>query len=348
MDNPLAGDLDHILRQTNVLWEELRGQRLFITGGTGFFGCWLLESFCWANRILKLGAEAWVLTRDPRGFKAKRPHLACGPGIVLHEGNISSCAFPSGDFPFVIHAAGITRESSVSEMLDTTILGTRRILGFAGQAHTKKFLLTSSGAVYGKQPSEIAQLAEDYRGAPDTMDPRGFYGECKRSAEMLCAAYSKQYAIEMKIARGFAFVGPYLPLDIHFAIGNFIGDSLAGGPITVKGDGTPYRSYLYAADLAIWLWTILLIGKNCRPYNVGSSKEISIKDLADTISRFSTPALPVIMQTEAKPGIPAERYVPNTVRARDELGLTESVSIDNAIKRTIMWNESLRRGKYQQ
>src|SRR5260370_33188789 len=98
-------------------------------------------------------------------------------------------------------------------------------------------------------------------GAPDTMDANSAYGEGKRMAELLCAIYRKSYGIETKIARGFAFVGPYMQLDTHFAIGNFVSDSLAGQCIEVRGDGTPLRSYLYASDLMVWLWTILTRGK---------------------------------------------------------------------------------------
>jgi dTDP-glucose 4,6-dehydratase len=340
MDNPLANDLDYILSKTGDLWEELRGKRIFITGGTGFFGCWLLESFCWVNKKLELNAEAWVLTRNPEGFKEKCPHIASDPNIILCKGDIATFMFPAGNFPFIIHACGIVNESNASEMLDTIIHGTHKTLEFARQAGTEKFILTSSGAVYGKQPPEIEQLAETYSGAPDTMNPHWFYGECKRCAELLCAIYSKSYSIEMKIARCFAFVGPYLPLDIHFAIGNFIRDSLKGGPIIIEGDGTPYRSYLYAADLAVWLWTILFKGKDIRPYNVGSSDQISIKELANKIAIFSTPASSVIVKTKTRPGNPIERYVPNILRAREELHLTESVSIDDAIRKTISWNKS--------
>src|SRR5438445_518963 len=98
VDNPLHQDLEHVLHHTLPLWEELRGRRLFITGGTGFFGCWLLESFAWACDQLDLGAEAVVLTRRPEAFAGKVPHLAAHPAIRLSQGDVRSFAFPDGPF----------------------------------------------------------------------------------------------------------------------------------------------------------------------------------------------------------------------------------------------------------
>src|SRR5215471_10451273 len=103
MQNPLASDLDHVLKQTAGVWEELRGQRIFITGGTGFFGCWLLESFAWANEKLKLNASAVVLTRNLDAFRKKAPHLAAHPAIQFHPGDVLTFGFPSGRFSHVIH-----------------------------------------------------------------------------------------------------------------------------------------------------------------------------------------------------------------------------------------------------
>src|SRR6266699_1485011 len=96
-------DLEHVLAHTRELWEELRGNRIFITGGTGFFGCWLLESFAWANDKLDLHAAAVVLTRNAEAFRTKAPHLADHPAIRLHTGDICSFDFPSGSFSHVIH-----------------------------------------------------------------------------------------------------------------------------------------------------------------------------------------------------------------------------------------------------
>jgi nucleoside-diphosphate-sugar epimerase len=344
MPNPLASDLNHILDHTRDLWDELRGQRIFITGGTGFFGCWLLESFIWANEKLNLKARAIVLTRSPGAFRVKAPHLAGSEAVALLQGDIRTFDFPKESFSHIIHAATESstklNDESPLLMLDTIIDGTRRTLDFAKACGARKFLLTSSGAVYGKQPPNMTHISEDYLGAPDPMDPKSAYGQGKRIAEHLCALYANT-SLEIKIARCFAFVGPYLPLDIHFAIGNFIRDALNGGPIIVKGDGTPYRSYLYAADLAIWLWTILFKGRSCHPYNVGSAEAVTIAELAHTVARTFTPPLVVQICKASMPGQSIERYVPYNQRVKARLSLEQTIPLAEAIRRSIDWHQSL-------
>ena len=339
MNNPLTNDLNHILTHTKDLWEELRGKQIFITGGTGFFGCWLLESFIWANDNLDLKASAVVLTRNPDHFRQKAPHLAAHNAIQFHLGDVRNFEFPQGKFSYIIHAATEASAKLNQEnpllMFDTIVEGTRHTLEFAKVCKAKKFLLTSSGAVYGKQPPEITHIPEDYMGSPDLTNPNAAYAEGKRAAEMLCTLCAKQYGIETKIARCFAFVGPYLPLDVHFAIGNFIQDGLIGKPILVKGDGTPYRSYLYAADLAIWLWTILLKGKSCYPYNVGSDEDLTIADLAEAVSSIFVPKVQVIIAPKTRTNQLAERYVPSVQRAFSELQLRPLINLRDSIVRTI-------------
>ena len=258
IDPPLpTQDLNHVLEKTEHLWGALRGRRVFITGGTGFFGCWLLESFLAANRAFDLQAGAVVLTRSAARFLARRPHLAQQAGLEFVIGDVRDFQFPKGGFAFVIHAATETVSNDALGIFSTIVDGTRHCLDFAGATGAAKFLLTSSGAVYGRQPSGMSHIPEDYSGAPAPLHPGSAYGEGKRAAETLCAIYGERRRLECKIARCFAFVGAHLPLDAHFAIGNFIRDAMAGGPIMVHGDGAPMRSYLYAADLAVWLWTIL-------------------------------------------------------------------------------------------
>jgi dTDP-glucose 4,6-dehydratase len=144
MARPLPGtDLEHILRQTRTLWEPMRGKRIFITGGTGFFGCWLVESFCHINRELHLNASATVLTRNPRNFSTKAPHLAADPYVELLTGDVKDFTFPAGVFPFVIHAAteASARQAAEEplEMLSTILAGTQRTLEFAATHGTLRF-----------------------------------------------------------------------------------------------------------------------------------------------------------------------------------------------------------------
>jgi len=341
MKNPLQQDLDHIILHTGGLWEELRGKRLFITGGTGFIGCWLLESIIRANDEFGLQAEVVVLTRDPGRFMKKVPHLARHPAIKCHAGDVRDFQFPAGPFSHIIHAATEASATLNAEnpllMFDTILEGTRRVLDFAVQSGAKKFLLTSSGAVYGVQPPEMTHIPESYQGGPDTITPGAAYGEGKRASELLCALYAKQRGVEPKIARCFAFVGPYLPLDLHYAIGNFIWDALRGGPIIVKGDGTPYRAYLYAADLAIWLWTILFRGRSEAAYNVGSGHDLPLGTVASLVAQCAKTGS-VVIKGRATPTSRTERYVPDVRFAETDLGLIVRVDLEEAIYRTIRYH----------
>jgi len=286
------------------------------------------------------------LTRNLEAFARKAPHLARRPDIRFHAGDVRDFAFPAGRFSHVIHAAteasAKLNEEHPEVMLDTIVTGTRRALDFSVQCGAKQFLLTSSGAVYGRQPPAITHVAEDYGGGPDVFDPQSAYFEGKRMSELLCAIYARQHGLEVKVARVFALVGPYLPLDIHYAMGNFIRDAMAGGPIRVKGDGTPFRSYLYAADLAAWLWTVLIRGASNRPYNVGSRNALSIAQIAEAVSRALPGHAAIEIAQKPVPGRPAARYVPETARAQQELGLREWTPLDEAIRRTAQWHKKTR------
>lgn len=329
-----TADLDHVLPHTADVWPSLSGQRLFITGGTGFVGKWLLESLLWANDRLGLNLAVTALTRDPDRFRSSAPHLANHPSMTLLGGNASSFEFPAGSFPFVIHAA-----TEAPPCFDADVAATRHVLDFATRAGTRRLLFTSSGAVYGKQPPELTHIPEDYVGAPSTTDPGTAYGQAKRVSEFLCTTYARQYGFDALIARLFAFVGPHLPLDSNFAVGNFIRDALDGSLIRVKGDGTPFRSYLYAADLAIWLWTILFRGQSARPYNVGSGQDLTIAEIARTVVEATNPDLRIEVAEKAIPGRPALRYVPLVVRASEELGLRALIPLGPGIARTYRWHQ---------
>jgi nucleoside-diphosphate-sugar epimerase len=337
---PLAVDSDHIFFHTAGILEELRGKRLFITGGTGFFGRWLLESLVDANRRQGLNISAWVLTRDPASFQKRAPHLAADPAIQFHKGDVRTFDFPTGDFSHIIHCATTTARETFegqdpATKHDIVAEGTRHTLDFAVHCHARRFLMTSSGVVYGKQPSDMTHISEDFTGAPEPSHPNFALGNAKRAAELLCAQYSEKHGFDATIARCFSFFGPGLPLDIHYAIGNFIRDGLSGGPIRVQGDGSPFRSYLYVADLVIWLWTLLLRGASGRAYNVGSEVDMKIAELADSIAHIFMPPLKVQIARAPDLKRPVERYVPSTERARRELGLRQFIDLETGIERTL-------------
>ncbi|HEY0865570.1 MAG TPA: NAD(P)-dependent oxidoreductase [Lacunisphaera sp.] len=336
-----AEDLDHVLAHTRELWAEAHGASFFITGGTGFFGRWLLESFGRANDSLALGMRATVLTRDPAAFARKAPHLAARADLTFVPGDMRSFAFPPGRFAYVIHAATDTAlpaaGSDPNEIKNTIVDGSRRVLDFTAQAGVRKFLLTSSGAVYGSQPADLTHVPEDYAGRPDPAAPGSGYGLGKLISEEWCTERARRDGYECKIARCFAFVGPHLPLDAHFAIGNFIRDARRGGPVQVAGDGTPMRSYLYAADLAVWLWTLLFRAPSGRPYNVGSDDDRPIAAHARCVHELCGIKAPVRIARSPVPGEPVRRYVPAIRRARDELGLRVRITEEEGIRRTLGW-----------
>jgi dTDP-glucose 4,6-dehydratase len=169
------------------------------------------------------------------------------------------------------------------------------------------------------------------------------YAEGKRASELMCVLHQKTAAakgieFEAKIARCWAFCGPHLLLDAHFAIGNFIRDVLAGRPISIAGDGTPRRSYLYAADLAAWLWTILFRAPALLAINVGSGRDVSIRGLAEVVAATLAPSTEIHVAQQVLPGALPERYVPSVERAERMLGLRETVSLEEAIRRTAAWH----------
>ena len=339
-------DLNHILAHTGNVWEPLLGASLFITGGSGFVGIWLLESLLHANQALHLNLRIVALMRDPGRFAYRHSHLAANPALVLHRGAMEDFEFPEGDFTHVIHAAttpyplasGVNRRKVFERDVD----GTRHVLDFASKKRIRRLLFTSSGAVYGRQPPDLSHIPEEYPGAPSTLDTGSGYGQAKRASEFLCVTSGAEHGYDVVVARLFAFVGPHLPQESIFAVGNFVRDALRGGPVVVQGDGTPFRSYLYAADMAIWLWTMLMKGQAGEAYNVGSDEAITIRDLAARVAEIHGMACPVEVLTPARPGEPASRYVPDVSKATRDLGLQPLIELDDAIARYLAWCQNAR------
>jgi dTDP-glucose 4,6-dehydratase len=334
-------DLSEILAMTDHLWSELRGVHLLITGATGLIGCWLLEAFRHADIVHGLGIRVTALTRDPAAFRRKAPHLADYEKFSFLRGDVRDFHPGSGEFSHLIHAAtdtaGAIHQGDPRRLFDTIVDGTRRALDVAGTAGVKRVLFLSSGAVYGPQPSHVEQIPENSTDAPDSLNIKNVYAEGKRAAEMLCTVNGNQFGMDVVIARVFTLLGPYQALDVHFAAGNFILAAMQGKPVIVQGNGKPFRSYLYMSDLTTWLLHLLVRGRAGAAYNVGSDEAITIATLAHRVaSVLGCGDVRIMGATDS--GWNTGRYVPSTALVRRELNLSVTVDLNEAIRRTALWN----------
>jgi nucleoside-diphosphate-sugar epimerase len=332
-----SDDLAHVLAHALDAFAALAGANLFITGGTGFFGHWLLESLLHANHALSLNVRATVLTRDAGRFRARSPHIADHTAVTLLEGDILTFAFPSAAHTHIVHAAtdsgGQQTHRTPAELHRDILAGTKRVLEFGSATGVRRLLYTSTGAVYGRSTTLLHTPESFVETHAPQLSPNS-YESAKREAEILCLAHPD---LQPVIARCFAFVGPHLPLDTHFAIGNFIASALRGDLIHIKGDGTPRRSWLYMADLAIWLWTLLAHGAPSRTYNVGSDDGYTIADAARLTAETLHPGLPIQIDGTPNPEAPLNSYVPDITRAESELDLRVKIRLDEALRRTATW-----------
>ncbi len=324
-------DIEHILRHAQADFEELRGKKLFVTGGTGFFGKWLLAGLLSANEELGLGLHLTVLSRNPAEFGRRHPEVEGLAALSFISGNVAHLFPEHRRFDYILHAAAdttaFTSEADERERTRTIVDGTRWMLELAQKSGARRMLNVSSGAVYGIFSSQPDGAKEDAYSMAHPLTP---YAEAKREAEQLCA----ESGLDFVTARAFAFLGPYLPLDAHFAAGNFLRDALRGGPILVRGDGTAMRSYLYPADLVVWLLRILVNGTRGRAYNVGSDEAVTTAQLARLIADAVEPKAEVVIQSVQAQG-PQNIYLPNIARAREELHLDVAVPLREAIARTL-------------
>ena len=295
--------------------------RIFVTGGTGFFGKSILD-YLKRHPDFRAGDEWMILSRDPERFQSRNAALLDQDRKIKFVAGDVRDFRAEGRYDGIIHAAATLTTLADDEMTSTIVEGTRHVLEFAKACGAKKILLTSSGAVYGPQSAPVGEDAP--------CNPVTAYGKGKLEAEQMCIASG----LDAKIARCFAFVGPHLNRNIHFAIGNFMRDCLAGEPIIIKGDGTPRRSYLYADDLVEWLFAIFERGVSGRPYNVGSPEGMSIREVAELVRSALGTVNELHVLGVSVPGEAPSVYVPNVTRTIRELGLNVTVGFADAVRRS--------------
>lgn len=318
---------------------ECRNLRLFVTGGTGFLGYWLLSALDFLNARGR-EIEVVALSRSPEGFIGRHPVFKMCKWLSWQHGDIETYDFPSGQFSAIIHGA---TESSADAAKDPLKLfssianGTRRVLDHALLCEAQRVLLIGSGAVYGPQPEVCWPISEEtlFRSSPK--DLQNIYGEGKRVMETLGCCYQEQFGLNTVVARLFSFLGPHLPP--HLAAGQFIRNAMAGKKITIVGDGTPVRSYLHPADMAFWILALLLRGKAGEAYNAGSDQGISLLALAQTIKAELAPDTQIIVQNNSAHNF-RPLYTPDITKIKAETGVDIWTNLHQSIRSYATWHQA--------
>jgi len=318
--------------------------RVFLSGGTGFFGKALLRLWASPEYAALKPARAYIISRDPSRFLRQCPEFEAFTWIewltadlaTLDASGVVELAARLDDVTHVLHAATDSTNGPAlgyQTQFDQILQGTRTMLALARRLGKPRFLITSSGGVYGDAPAGMTHISEDYLGLPDPLEAKNAYSLAKRASEHLCALASHEHGLPTIVCRPFAFSGPDLPLDVHFAIGNFVRDALFAETITVNGDGSPMRSYLDQEDLAEWLLRLLIDGEPGQAYNIGSDVAISIYDLAHLVRDLIAPGKPVEVRAQYDGVTPRKFYVPDTRKIRSALGLRQRISLEESILR---------------
>ena len=333
-----AEDLAFCSSYLNQRGIELPETSILITGGTGFLGKWLTLFVLWQKRQLNKKIKLYLLTRDVLRFKCQFPESFWAlKDVVFVEGTVNEKICLKEHVDLIIHGA-MDVENSLSTPLtvQTCLAGTDNIIECAKANGTSRILLVSSGAVYatsksGKPPTEDADLVTG------DMSCASGYAIGKCLAEWHLANCLKNTPISYSIARCFTFAGPFIPLDRHFAFGNFIHNALMKQDLIIKGDRRVERSYLYCADFVTWIFSILLSAPNRSVFNVGSSTVTTIGELAETIQLVAGQKSKVIFANEQQKTASVSRYFPNNEAALSDLSLSQNFGLPYMIEQTLRW-----------
>lgn len=326
-------DLDYIFTKSRSNLDILAGNTIFLTGGTGYFGKWLLSIFAHYNLHSDKKIRLIIPSRTPSHF------LKQFPTFVSDNFSFITCDLKNlpaiKDINYIIHAAADVQTSDNSldrsEYLLNSKLITNNILNISKSCDgLKRILFTSSGAVYGAQHTTDPLPTEE-----TSFNPSSIYGEAKVIEESSIINFCHVNSINHSIARCFSFIGAMCPLDGNFALGNFIGNGLHNSDIIIKGNGRPVRSFLYMGDLVSALLTLLTSNKSSEVYNIGSDIELSINELAQRVSKHF-PKTKVVTQMQYN-GESIPRYCPSILKARRDGVLKDMLGFDDSLTQTVDW-----------
>ena len=300
--------------------------RTVVTGGAGFLGSHLCEA------LLARGDEVICIDNLSTGTTGNIQHIRDERFLFIKQ-DVTNYLYVEGGVDNVIHFASPASPVDYLKRPIPTLkvgsLGTHKALGLAKEKKAR-FLLASTSEIYG-DPLEHPQN-EEYWGNVSTIGPRGVYDEAKRFAEAMTMAYHRFHNLETRIVRIFNTYGPRMRLNDGRVVPNFIKQALLGEPLTVYGDGSQTRSFCYVSDLIDGILR-LLESETPMPVNIGNPHEMTIKEFAEAIQRFSGTKSEIIY--EPLPQDDPTRRRPDITRAKNLLGWEPKVSLEEGIKKTI-------------
>jgi nucleoside-diphosphate-sugar epimerase len=327
----------------------LRDTRLVVTGGTGFMGKWICEVVAHLNDQHGFGVRMDLVARRADAFRATTPWLADRDDVTVHERDVRNVVEFPRDTGWIVHAAG-TPDNRIHttdpvRTIQTFVHGTDAVLRAASRLEgLHRLVHVSSGLVYGPQPLDGGGVDEEFRGAGEFSSVHATYPSSKRMGETLAGAYRSEHRLPTVTVRPFAFIGPYQALTAPWAVNNFLQDSLHGGPIRILGNGDTVRSYMYPTDMAVWVLTALVRGRDGHAYNLGSSDAVTLRDLAHRIASHFAASVEVVEGGAGQRPSRPSRFVPDTGLAARELGVAQTVGLDDAIRRTLAWHQATAAG----
>lgn len=350
-------DLDYIVGSLKEEFSRVAGKNLLITGGAGFLGHYLVQAVLRWNR----GTEArdairlTVYDNFVRGVPDWMNRLKGESNLKMVKHDVT-CPLPPGieDFQYIIHAACIASPTYYRrcpiETMDANVNGLRFLLDYAVRQREKGkpvegFLFYSTSEIYGDPVPGNIPTPETYRGNVSCTGPRACYDESKRYGETLCVNFARQHDLPVKIARPFNNYGPGLKISDRRVIPDFTRDVLAGKDIVMLSDGSPTRTFCYAADAVVGYYKILVKGKPGEAYNIGvEGPEISMASLAEKIVALSRDLFgykgKVVRKTSTDKDYLIDnpnRRCPVVTKARTDLGYNPSITIDDGLKRSLIW-----------
>lgn len=326
-----ADDIFHLLE---THFDAFHNKSIFITGGTGFIGQWILELLqCAIDSGIKI--EVTALTRSIDKFSKSSIRNIKDYNIKFIEGDIRNFDFTNFKFDYFIHGA-VDASASLNEnqpflMFDTITDGCKNVIKGLSVNPGCKLLYLSSGAVYGNSNTN-ALFKETDVCSLNPEDTSLSYAVGKHASEFLFNTAASLYEVEVKIARIFSVYGPLIPLTTHFAIGNFINSALNGEQIVINGNGKPIRSSIYISDLIRALILIITTNNSYRVYNVGSENFYSIYELASCVNKLlGISGSKVEVLGKDQTGWNQGFYAPSIQRLRDQFDFNESFSLEDSI-----------------